>query len=258
MALWELSLLLLAILVVGGLVWMSQKSFSGGLPHRKKGSTAHRTTGNRQSAQQSEDMEAAEEVIPPLHTSPEEKTEEHTTVKYHESPQIPLTYGDTRIVAVARDPYWLFVYWEINETTKEDVRRRHGPNAWESARPVLKVYDTTNLYFFDSRDAVEIQINDFANNWYIHTAQPNHTYIIELGRILPDGTYIFIARSNMVTTPRDDISEIVDLEWLTPTEYEKRFYRKYGVDIYGSPSFVEGMAEHIKKEEENISSPLNW
>lgn len=248
-ALWELSLLFLALLVVGGLVWMSRKRLTGELKYRKnKGAAKMRSP---QSILQETAMEAAEEVIPSFPPKIAQ-SEEETAIKKSELPEIPWSYGDTRIVALARDPYWLFVYWEISEATKDAVCRQHGPHAWEETQPVLRVYDTTNLYFFESRQAMEIQINDFANNWYINTGQPNHTYLVELGRLLPDGTYIFIARSNLVTTPRDDLSEIVDLEWLIPTEYEKRIYGRFDGTGPSSPEFAEEMAQKY------ISSPLNW
>lgn len=255
MALWELSLILLAIVVVGGLAWMSKKKLSGWQPYRKKTrSMQEKTPESSRPIQQKKDMEVAEEVTPPLlkQVSRQEK--------HHALPEIPHTYGKTSITAMVRDPYWIFAYWEISKATKEDIAARYGHNAWKSSRPVLKVYDATNLYFFDSREAVEIQINDFANNWYINTGMPGHSYFIELGRILHDGTYIFIARSNMVSTPRNDVSEIVDLEWLLPTEYEKRVYGRY-IEVHGSPGFIEEMALKAvaaKEHEEYISSPMDW
>ncbi|KUK36103.1 MAG: uncharacterized protein PWQ99_202 [Clostridia bacterium] len=203
-------------------------------------------------------MEAAEEVMPESHrpSSPEEKSVKKTVTL----PEIPFSYGDTRIVAMARDPYWLFAYWEIGEAFKDEIRRRYGAEAWDTARLVLKVYDATNLYFYESRQAMEIAIDKHANNWYIHTGQPNRSYLVELGGILPDGTYFFIARSDIVTTPRDDVSEIVNLEWLLPTEYEKVLYGRFAGAGPGSPGFLKEMAhkEAARKREAYISSPLNW
>lgn len=254
-ALWELSILLLAILVVGGLAWMSKKKFSGSGPYRKNiHSAQEKTPESSRPIQQKEDMEVAEEVTPPLSYQVSQQE------KHHVLPEIPHSYGDTYITAIARDPYWVFAHWEVSEATKEDIRKRYGHDTWGSSRPVLKVYDATNLYYFDSREAVEIQINSFANNWYVNTGVPGHSYFIELGRILPDGIYIFIARSNMVSTPRDDVSEIVDLEWLLPTEYEKRVYGRY-IEVHGSPGFIEEMALKAvaaKEREEYISSPMDW
>lgn len=251
---WELSLLLFAILVVGGLVWMSINNNARGSLNRKNIGMASQQSSRGPNIRSHEDVEIAEEVTPPLSQQVPPKE------RHHFLPEIPHAYGGTYINALARDPFWLFAYWEISENTKEGIRKRYGFNAWESSRPVLKVYDTTDLYFFDSRQALEIQINDFTNNWYINTGQPNHSYFIELGRILPDGTYIFIARSNMVTTPRIGVSDVVDLEWMVPTEYEKRVYGKI-TKANGSPDFIEEMAQKAivtKIEQEQISSPMNW
>lgn len=277
MALWEFSLLLLAILAVGGLAWMSTKKHPGGIPRRERIRSAQRKPGgSNPPIRRQDDMEAAEEMTPPLLDTVSPRPADLAAAKHggqvaqkdlprreaeHPLPSIPYRYGDTYLTAMVRDPYWLFAYWEIGKAAKEDVCRRYGARAWESSRPVLKVYDATNRYFFDSRQAAEIEINDFADNWYIHTGKPGHSYFIELSRVMPDGTQIFIARSNMVTTPRDDVSEIVSSEWLLPTTYEKKVYGRY-IDVHGSPGFIEEMSLKAgaakKLEEEQISSPMNW
>lgn len=182
-------------------------------------------------------------------------------------PSIPWSYGKCNITALVRDPYWLFVYWEINEVKQQEIARRYGPQAWAESWPVLRVYDATNLYFFDSRHYSEIAINDYANNWYVCTGQPNRTYCIELGRVRPDGSFIFLARSNLVSTPRDQISEVIDEEWLLLPEYAARLYRRIG-NIYpgpSSPGFA-GPAEYVSSPGFAgpggpggvISSPLKW
>jgi hypothetical protein len=143
-------------------------------------------------------------------------------------PPIPWSYGECRITALVRDPYWLFAYWEIGDTKREEIARRCGHQAWSESCPVLRLYDVTNLYFFDSRRYSEISINDYANNWYIRAGQPNRTFCIELGRVRPDGSYIFLARSNFVSTPRDQISEVIDEDWLLLPEYAVRLCQRIG------------------------------
>jgi hypothetical protein len=253
--LWELSLLLLAILLVGGLAWMFQKRSSRRSPFRKKVNPARqKNTKTLHPIEKSRDMEAAEEVIPPPRETPQKESAPHPL------PAIPWLYGDTKIVAVARDPYWIFTYWEINGAVREKIQHQYGLKAWESGKLLLKVYDVTNHYFYDSRQVSEVQVNDYCNNWYIHTGQPGNTFLVELGLLLANGTYIFIARSNMVTMPRDNVSDIVDEEWLLPAEYEKRVYGRY-VEVHGSPGFIQEMelrAITAKKREEYISSPINW
>lgn len=201
-------------------------------------------------------MEVAGELTPQLPQTHRNSKIEQMVTKPQEIHELPWGYGDTGIVALPRDPYWVFAYWEISETRKEEIRRRFGNNAWESSQPILRVYDTTNLYFFDSRKTQEIMINDYANNWYIRTGQPDRTYYVELGRLLPDGTYIFIVRSNFVTMPRDRVSDVVDVEWLLPATAEKRLYSRIGGGP-SSPEFIKEFAEKISAEV-YISSPMNW
>lgn len=237
MALIDFLLLFFAILVLGGLSLMSRK----GLPQQKPQSPEEKRHPKQQKPFP---MEAAEEFTA---TQPRPLiTKEEREAPRPETYELPWTHGESKIVALARDPYWIFVYWEISQAKRRELAERFGPRAWEESRPVLRVYDTTNLYFFDSRDYVEIPINDYANNWYIHTGEPNKTFCVELGRVLPDGTYIFIARSNFVSTPRDRVSEIVDEEWLLLAEYEKRLYERIG-RVYPGPS-----------SPALIGSPMKW
>jgi hypothetical protein len=182
-------------------------------------------------------------------------------------PPIPWSYDECKITALVRDPYWLFTYWEVNDAKREEIARRYGLQAWDESWPVLRVYDATNLYFFDSRHYSEISINDYANNWYIRTGQPNRTFCIELGRVRPDGSYIFLARSNFVTTPRDQVSDVIDEEWLLLPEYATRLYQRIG-GIYPGPSSPGSMgpAEYISSPgfmgqggpSGEISSPMKW
>ncbi len=165
------------------------------------------------------------------------------------TPPIPWSYGECKIAVLVRDPYWLFAYWEISEAKLEEVTQRYGPQAWGESWPVLRVYDATNLYFFDGRHYAEIAVNDYANNWYICTGQPNRTFCIELGRVRPDGSYIFLARSNFVSTPRDQLSEVIDEEWLLLPEYAARLYQRIG-GIYPGPS-----SPGLMRPGEYISSP---
>ncbi|HBE07432.1 MAG TPA: DUF4912 domain-containing protein, partial [Firmicutes bacterium] len=40
---------------------------------------------------------------------------------------------------LVRDPYWLYAYWEIENTVREDLIREYG--SWEQLPLVLRVYD---------------------------------------------------------------------------------------------------------------------
>lgn len=64
-------------------------------------------------------------------------------------------------------------YWEINEDKMNSVRRDLGHHM-NNARSILRVYDVTDV-IFDGSNAnkyFDIDINDYANSWYINGAKP--------------------------------------------------------------------------------------
>ena len=209
-----------------------------------------RAPGGRGGAESTPALEEIAEELPVVQPRPSTAYEQEMTRRA--APDIPWSYGDCKITALVRDPYWLFVYWEINEAKRDEIAQHFGHQAWNASHPVLRIYDTTNLYFFDSRHYVEIAINDYANNWYISTGQHNRTFCVELGRVRPDGSYIFLARSNFVSTPRDQISDVIDEECLLLSEYATKLYRRIGSN-YPGPS-----SPGLPGPGEQISSPMKW
>ena len=131
-------------------------------------------------------------------------------------PEIPRYYGVDRLVLMVRDPNWLFAYWEITAARQEEFARQHGPEAWRQSRPVLRVYDVTGVDFNGSNanKFIDFHISNYDDNWHVEVAQPNSTFCVDLGRILPDGRFITLLRSNMVHTPSMDVSNHVDEEWM--------------------------------------------
>jgi hypothetical protein len=132
-----------------------------------------------------------------------------------EPPRLPRAYGEDRVVAMVRDPHWLFAYWELTPESVDRTRLRLGEDA-EHARLVLRVYDTTG-FTFTGRNAhrhFDIDVGD-ADNWYIETGYPEKSYCLEIGLLGPQGEFLPIARSNTVDTPRDDISEDVHEYWMS-------------------------------------------
>lgn len=128
-----------------------------------------------------------------------------------EERELPEGYGETRIVTMVRDPYWLFAYWEISHSKRQELGLLGNHN-----RPMLlRVYDVTDILFngFNAHSSFDIEINDMANNWYIKVPEPNRSYCVDLATYNEAGGFQLIARSNSALTPRDGLSEQVDEEW---------------------------------------------
>jgi hypothetical protein len=142
------------------------------------------------------------------------------------SGELPENYGDNLIYALVRDPYWIYVYWEIQRDHQERTLGQVGGN-WNQVKSILRVYDLTENRGFPS--FYDITLHGLANNWYIE-AQPNRTYAIEIGLLHEDGRYAALARSNEVTTPRSGMSEVIDEEWMS-IDFDKMYALSGGFGI---------------------------
>ncbi len=166
--------------------------------------------------------------------------------------ELPERYDEDKITLQVRDPWWLHSYWEIRPATVDDIKSRLG-GRFEGAQPVLRVYDVslinfngTNAHrFFD----IEITLN--INNWYIDVGAAGRSWCIDVGFRLQDGTFVLIARSNVVTTPLDGPSWITDEEWMIPDD---QFAKLYGLG-FGFGLSSPGRKGWIERLKMPIGSP---
>ncbi|OPY57311.1 MAG: hypothetical protein A4E55_01707 [Pelotomaculum sp. PtaU1.Bin035] len=168
--------------------------------------------------------EYSEELNLPVSTLPQHRTE----------PELPHHYGVDRMILLARDPHWLFAYWEITATKQDEFTKRYGPAAWSTTYPVLRVYDITGVDF-NGKNAlgyIDIHVSENAENWYVHVGEPDRSFCVDLGRMFPDGQFITLLRSNTVTTPRSSLSDCLDEEWM----WIEGLYRSMGRIQYGASS----------------------
>ena len=173
------------------------------------------------------------------------KDKPQAEVKYYAGPvmqkfeaernfELPSRYGDNRIVAMVRDPYWFFAYWEVSDQRRGEISRMAGGELFSRAKEILRVYDTENWKYFD------IHLAGGAVSWYIKVPAPNRTYCVDIGFLLPDGRFIAAARSNWITMPLDRMSDIIDEEWLIP-DWEKIYSLSGGFGIGQSSQEVRAL-----------------
>ena len=148
---------------------------------------------------------------------------------------LPSGYGDTRIVLMVKDPWWLYAYWEVQPQMERAVRHQLTPEEVIGLQTVLRVYDVTELAFPDhpAHRWFDIPLSGLAMNWYIHTNAPNRSFIVDVGLLTRSGRFLLLARSNRVTTPRVGPSEIVDEAWAIDDE---TFWRLFGAAAVGTSS----------------------
>ena len=135
--------------------------------------------------------------------------------KYFFHTDIPDVYNDTYMRALPRDPEWIFVYWEISESSRNALKGKMGEAAYHSSKKLLRLYDVTDRNYDGSnaQSYTDIEINDYANNWYIHVPEPGKTYLVECGFLTSEGRFFLAVRSNAVKVPHFGLSAKKDGEW---------------------------------------------
>ncbi len=174
---------------------------------KKNATTKKATTTSKKAASKKTTAKKTTNVKAKAKTSAKSSTtkktaEKNVVVEYYDLPQ---KYNQTVVKVLAQTPKTLFIYWEISDDDISNYKEKYGENFFETTRPVLIVHNDTLNYSF------EVEINDFANSWYLHVADSKSDYRIELGRRpyvkneVINNDYIYITSSNEIETPNDHI-----------------------------------------------------
>jgi len=126
---------------------------------------------------------------------------------------LPYRYNQTIVKILAQTPKKLFVYWDISDEDRNNLQKNFGENFFERTKPVLIIHNNTLDYSF------EVDIDDFANSWYLPIDDAKCEYTIELGRRpnpfyhnqqensesteIPQ--YIYISSSNKLEAPNNKV-----------------------------------------------------
>lgn len=118
--------------------------------------------------------------------------------------ELPSHYGTRRLFLAARDPYWLFCYWDLSfDHLAEAERRAHDG----------KVF--LQLYLDNGQRVQQIQIQPWSREWMLHVPNPDTIFYAEIGTYHHDGHFEILTRSNRAQTPRDNVSENSDARFVT-------------------------------------------
>ena len=152
-----------------------------------KKNTGKKTTV-RNTAKQTSSKKASVKKITP-------SKEKFEVLEYYD---LPYRYNQTVVKILAQTPTTLFVYWDISDENKEQYIKQYGEYFFNNTKPVLIIYNKTKNYSF------EVDINDFANSWYLHVSDSNCDYQVELGR-RPINQYVEIPNNYLQITISNDI-----------------------------------------------------
>lgn len=134
----------------------------------------------------------------------------HVLEDYH---QIQDRYGDNSIEMMVIDPTHIYSYWEVTEDRRHQVLHQANASGVEY-QTMVRLYDVSDISF-DGDNAWSIQESqvDESPNWYFDV-EGNRSYCAEIGLKLWDNRFLVIARSNIISTPRETVSDYYDEEWM--------------------------------------------
>lgn len=165
---------------------------------RKKASTTKQTTtaGKKKASTSTTNKKGTAK------TTKAKKLDSNVVAEYYD---LPYRYNETMVKILYQTPNVLFVYWDISDSDKENLKKEYGDNFFYNTRPILKVFNLTKGYNF------EVEINDFANSWYINVNDADCDYKVELARKTIkyeenlNTDYIYVSSSNDIEFPNDHI-----------------------------------------------------
>lgn len=170
---------------------------------------------------------------------------------------LPYRYNETIVKLLAQTPKRLFVYWDISDVDRENYTKHFGDEFFYKTVPFLKIVNETKNYSFD------VEINDFANSWYIDINDDDCKYSIELYRkyrehelnediinILQsfnnsEDNYIFVATSNKMDAPN---GKVVSLEYPRTIEFKNMKTNEKSYKVIEKPQIADFYATFYSEE----------
>ena len=139
-------------------------------------------------------------------------TKESEPPSFEQLGELPESYGSRRLFLTARDPRWLYAYWDFTWQQLRDAEQESP-----SGQIFLQV-------FIPGRERIhQIHIFPGSREWYLPVDRPATPFQAELGYYRHDGSFNALSVSEEVSTPRDDPSPNCDVQFVTiPFHYSFR------------------------------------
>ena len=185
---------------------VSSKSTRKTTATSKKASSSKRTTKISKKTTTSRSTTRKKKLSADEITSTTNLTQKIEVIEYYD---LPYRYNQTVVRVLAQTPTTLFIYWDISDIDRANFVKQYGEDFFNNTKPVLVIHNNTMHYSF------EIEIDDFANSWYLHVNDANCEYTVELGRrpkyynsekhVNIQNNYLYVTSSNVIEAPNDHV-----------------------------------------------------
>jgi len=153
---------------------------------------------------------------------------------------LPDSYGETRAVLMAIEPYLLHVYWEVTSDELDKVKHRFGDDHAPS-QTILRCHDVTNAIVDHGKTPsfFDMDIDLYSGSRYVHLWSPDKSYFVELGFKTAGGRFFPIVRSNVAKTSS---------AWPAPKADQR------DTVVHGNP--VEGLSKALNHEDQPVDPTI--
>jgi len=131
-------------------------------------------------------------------------------------------YHETRLALIAKDPRWIYAYWNIAPESLAALRENIGDEKNE-AKIILRMYDITYVNFNgnNANHYFDLEIGPHTNSWYVNLWCDNASYCGEIGLRASDGRFYPLVRSNHIHVPRSSYSPRTEQIWMEVKDEKK-------------------------------------
>ena len=173
--------------------------------------------------------------------------------------ELPEGYSDCRITLLVRDPYWIYSYWELPNWKLDELKSLMGHDQFSRSKKILRVYEVSGINFtgMNANKTFDIHLSGDAKNWYVNIGEPNRSWCIDIGFLTADGKFYVAARSNIISTPRDSMSDEIDEEWIT-IDWEKIYALSGGFGLGKSSGDIKELLKRRLHEELSSGFPSSF
>jgi hypothetical protein len=156
-----------------------------------------------------------------------------TSAPNAEFTELPRSYGEPMIFAIARDPRTLFVYWDLDWPSIFAAGEPHARKVF------LRIHDS------DEGQEKEIEVEPMTGSCTVSVARPRATYHAELGYFHPENVWNSVATTLDVIMPPDAIAEESEID-VVSVPFHLSFQRI--IDAFrGSKSDGEALTELVSR-----------
>ncbi|HEU5246764.1 MAG TPA: DUF4912 domain-containing protein [Candidatus Udaeobacter sp.] len=128
-------------------------------------------------------------------------------------------YGPSRLLAIARDPWTIFAYWNVD-----------WPSIFQNGAPIDRQVHL-RIHCADGLEEKESAVEPMAGMYYITLSERHRTCRMEIGYYQPADAWHSVAMSNEIAIPSAEISETEHVD-LATIPFHLRFQQL--VDLFGA------------------------